>query len=173
MHLAHVKYSRGQLKIQEMAFVLIAIFVFFIMVALFYFSVRSASLTKDAALCKEDRTRELVRRLASSPEFSSANCKDCLDFDKALAIKEKSNVYKKFWGLDYLRIERAYPRSNTTECDSANYPNCAGVTIINVSSNIGITVSSFVPLCRQDSLSGEGYVRCEMGKIYASGKVVE
>lgn len=169
--LLHAKYSKGQIKIQEMAFVLLGIIAFFALVALFYFAIRSSSLTKEAEIGREDRARELVRRLSASPEFAFSGCQNCLDFDNALIIKERT-AYQKFWGLDYLRIEKVYPNSDNPECNKLNYPDCQGVTIIKEGSEYGTPVWSFAALCRKESYSGEIYTKCELGKIYASGRAI-
>ena len=42
-----VNSSKGQMKIQQMAFVLVALMIFFAIVTLFYFSIRVQVLQKD------------------------------------------------------------------------------------------------------------------------------
>src|SRR3989344_366257 len=104
-----VRYSKGQMKIQEMAFVLVAIFIFFALVALLYFSIRLSGLRQSAQMSNDDQAREMVKKIASMPEFSSPECDSCIDLDKALIVKNKV-VYNNFWELDYLKIERVYPK---------------------------------------------------------------
>ena len=160
-------FRKGQMKIQEMAFVLIAIMIFFALVALFYFTIRMNELKGTAATLQEDAARAAVQTLASSPEFgwTATECSNCVDMDKLMAIKNLSE-YKKFWGLDYLKIERVYPIGNG-ECTAGNYPTCASITLI-PKSNFGTPPSAFVSLCRYDFKEGQSYARCEIGKIYAT-----
>jgi len=167
MELFHARYSKGQIKIQEMAFVLVGIMIFFSILVVFYLSIRSASLRQDVAELREDSAREIARKLSNSPEFYWADCSNCIDFDKALIMAERKS-YKDFWDLDYLRIERAYPEGKG-ECTRFNYPECNGVNVIK-KDNFGTPAWSFVSLCRFDE---KGYEKCELGKIYASGKALE
>lgn len=163
------KNSRGQMKIQQMAFVLVAIIIFFALVSLFYFSVVTRNLKNTATSLQEDAAKETVRKLATSPEFewTATDCASCIDFDKAILLKGDKK-YSDFWGLDYLAIERVYP-SGKGECTKASYPNCSMLTIVNKSSSYGSPASAYVALCRED-YDKSSYVRCELGRIYASGK---
>lgn len=166
-----IKQKKAQMKIQEMAFVLIAIMVFFSIVALFYFSIRLASMREDVQTEREEGAKELARKLADIPEFSWAECPECIDADKLLALKER-NSYKNFWDVDYLMIENVYPNKTNIECTPANYPNCRTITLINKTKDIGIPVSAFVSICSYEYSKG-GYNKCELGKIYVSAKAIK
>lgn len=163
--------KKGQMKIQEMAFVLIAIFIFFSLVGLIYFSIRLAGLREDVTLQREESAKETIRKIAEIPEFSWAECSQCIDADKILALKSM-NIYKKFWDLDYLMVERVYPNSGSdAECTKINYPECRTITLINATKEIGIPISSYVALCRFDN--NEQNIKCELGRIYASIRAVK
>lgn len=166
-----VNYSkRGQLKIQEMAFVLVAIMVFFAMASLFYFAIKGNSLQKEAVELKEEQAKELVKKIAVSAEFVwKEDCANCIDLDKLIILKDRKG-YKGFWDLDYLVIERVYP-DGQGECTRGNYPNCKTITLEN-KQNYGTAFSSYVALCRYEFDKG-GYEKCELGKIYAAGKGIE
>ena len=91
MNYCHVNYSkRGQIKIQQMAFVLVAIMIFFSFAALFYFSLSVSKLKGDAEDLREKEVKETVRRLAGSPEFSWTvyDCPTCIDLDKVMVLKD-------------------------------------------------------------------------------------
>lgn len=162
--------SKGQMKIQEMAFVLVAIMVFFGIVLLFYLSVRVNSLRTDVESLAQDEAKQLVRKLASSPElaFTVRNCPNCIDMDKAMALKSIP-AYRSFWNIDYLKIEKVYP-ADKGECTSANYPNCNSITILDKEA-FGAPPYAYVALCRQAFESEERYPKCEIGRIYASVEV--
>lgn len=163
------KQKKGQMKIQEMAFVLVAIVIFFAMVALVYLAIRLSSMGEDVKAEKEQSAKELVRKLADIPEFSWAECSGCVDADKVLALKGRAS-YKGLWELDYLMVEKIYPKGADAECTIANYPDCRTITLIN-SINYGTPVYSFVSLCSYEA-SGD-YIKCELGKIYASPKAIK
>ena len=149
-----------------MAFVLVALMVFFSLVFLLYGSVRFNSINQNAENLGDKEAKEIVRRLASSPELGFQGCGNCVDMDKALALKGKES-YKGFWNLDYLQIQRVYPLAEG-ECSSGVYPDCKTITIID--GEIGTPSSAFVSLCRWEQANG-GYFRCDLGRIYASHKI--
>src|SRR3989338_2188061 len=93
-----VRYSKGQLKIQQMAFVLVALMIFISMVGIIFFSVYLSDLKKDVQDLRDREAREIVRKIASSPEFifTAESCASCVDFIKVLKLKGL-NEYKKFW----------------------------------------------------------------------------
>ena len=171
MMACHATYSKkGQLKIQQMAFVLVAMMIFFSMVALIYISFRIKSLETTALSSKEDIARELAKKIVSSAEFAftAEDCSSCLDLDKALIVSERSS-YKGFWNFDYFVIEKIYP-SEKGVCTRASYPNCETIVLAN-STNYEKTTTAFVALCRWEE-KHHGY-KCELGKIIASGKGIE
>ncbi len=169
----HVNYSKkGQMKIQQMAFVLVALMIFFGMVALFYFSIRIANLGQDAQRLSEEQAKETVRKMGSAPEFiySVSDCAGCIDMDKVFFLKGRKD-YKNFWSLDYLQIEKLDSTYNG-ECNGGNYPNCKTISIINSTSDFGSVVSSFAALCYWNKDNG-GYTKCELGRISVSGKGIK
>jgi len=168
----HVSYSKkAQLKIQQMAFVLVALVIFFALAALFYFSISFSDLQNQAQLLREESAKEIVRNMVATPEFSSSLCSVCIDLDKVLMLKEKTS-YKNFWNLDFLKIEKLYPitesKDGKEECTKLNYPNCKTITLIETE-DFGSPHSAFVALCRYEQSNG-GYIKCELGIIYTSAK---
>jgi hypothetical protein len=165
--------SKGQMKIQEMAFVLITIIIFFAMVALVYSSIRLSSLREDVGSLREEAAKELVKKLTDIPEFSwtSPTCSGCVDLDKVLAMKDMP-AYRGFWDLDYLMVETVYPNKTKVECTRANYPECTTITLVNNTQYFGSPSTAFVALCRIEPGKG-GYTKCEMGKIHAASKVIK
>ncbi len=158
------------MKIQEMAFVLVALLILFGMVALFYLTVRVNTLKGDVNSQKEDLAREELKKLVSTAEFAftASDCSNCVDLDKLLVLKSRKS-YVGFWKFNYLAIEKVYPTS-AGECNKANYPNCKTITIVNSTINTGSVGSIFVDLCRYEPDKG-GYMKCELGKLLASAKV--
>ncbi len=163
------RYSKGQMKIQQMAFVLVALMIFFGMIALIYFSIEIKTLRGDAESLQKEEAKELVRKLASTPEFAwvSQKCAYCIDLDKVMMLKSRGS-YKGFWNLDFLRIEKVFPQSQG-ECERATYPNCNTITILD-KENYGSPYTAYVSLCHWEQEKG-GYTKCELGRIHASGKI--
>ncbi|MBI2631527.1 hypothetical protein HYW75_00810 [Candidatus Pacearchaeota archaeon] len=164
---------KGQLKIQEMAFVLIAIMIFFAIIALFYFSIRVQNLKGSVEEQRDDEAKALVRKLVESPEFSltTEECSSCIDFDKVMALKERKE-YQGFYPVDYLSI-KVINASNERECTRENYPACDILTLIKKKDDFGTPIGAFVALCRQEFFGQDKYIKCGLGKIYASGKEIK
>ncbi len=155
-----------------MAFVLVALMIFFGMVALVYFSFSISNLKQNAQELKDKEGIEIVKKISTSPEFvfGGRDCSSCVDFDKILILKETAK-YKKFWNLDYLTVEKVSNKTFIIECNRFNYPNCDVVTVVNETENFGSVNVAFVTLVRWDSsLGAGGGFKYELGKIYASGR---
>ena len=161
--------SRGQLKIQEMAFVLVALMIFFGLVALIFASINMNKLKTQTASLREQEALGLVRKISGTPElgFTAASCSNCIDVDKALVLKDQK-AYSGFFNLDYLMIERVYP-TGKGECTLGNFPDCKTITIVNSSGFLSAPYS-YVSLCRYEGSQDRGYYKCELGRIHAAGK---
>lgn len=159
---------KAQLKIQEMAFVLVAIMIFFALLALVFFSVKMGSYKETAANLQEEQASLLVRHISGIPELSWG-CPGCIDMDKALALSISNHQdFARSIELDYLMLESLYPDSNPRECNLAVYPDCSKITIISSSnSSFGTASSAFVNLCRWNSEKKQ--IVCSLGRVYASG----
>ncbi len=167
MNIKLYRNKKGQIKVQEMAFVLVAIMIFFALVGLIFVKFRISGIQESAEQTREEAAANLALVLASTPELGWSDCVNCIDFDKAINLKNKSKTYANLWKLDYLEIRKIYPVENEGECSLANYPNCNSLKIVDNKGNFGITNRAYVSLCRYD-FSKEREV-CEIGEIYVSG----
>ncbi len=164
MNFYHVSFSRGQLKIQQMAFVLVAMMIFFSIALLFYFSIRYSSLEGSAEDLRAYETIQTIRKMSSTPEFSWTveDCSSCIDLDKVMMLKEKDS-YDGFWkNTALLKVERVYPKYSDVECTRNNYPECNSISLIDTNKDLE-GYSAFVSLCRFEG--SEEYNKCELGKI--------
>jgi hypothetical protein len=157
--------KKGQIKIQQMAFVLVGLMIFFAIVALFYFSVSSENLKGDVEEIREEEVREMVRKMVGTPEFSWGiyDCSGCIDLDKVMMMKDRRS-YEGFWKrIPYIQVIRVFPKKEADECTRGVYPDCNSITIVDENKENVIASSAFVALCRYDSV--EKIDRCELGKI--------
>ena len=86
---------KSQFKIQQMVFMLLAVFLFFILVGVFWITLQSRSLQKQATELEEEKTIIISQFLSSSSEFSCTNEEGqyCVDTDKLLLLQERE-TYK-------------------------------------------------------------------------------
>jgi hypothetical protein len=188
------KEKKAQMKIQQMSFLLIAVFLFFALVGMIVITVVMGNITDSATILKEKNARLLASKIANSPEFSCGEVygtqkTDCIDADKVMVLKENINTNKytsSFWGVSGIEIRRLYPKwtlQNNIECTNANdprcnvectrnnYPKCNIITLIK--SQEGYGKGNYVALCRKERYNGEIVNKCEMAEITLKYKEVE
>jgi len=170
------KNKSGQMKIQQMAFMLIAVTLFFALVGLFIVNVLFSGLKESATVLEEKNAILLASKLANSPEFSCGDSfgtsrVNCVDFDKTMALKKNVKAYSDsdFWGVSGIEIVKIYPLTQgNTLCTVENYPNCGRLEVLKASSGTG--VSNFVALCRKENVEGLVQNKCELAKIVVTYK---
>jgi len=168
-----MKTKKAQLKIQQMAFMLMAVTLFFVLVGVFVLVVKFSGLKESATALEEKNAMLLVTKLANSPEFScgngfGTNRVNCVDADKVMVLKESIEKYIDFWGVSNIEIRKIYPKIDSEIiCDIGNYPNC-NVIKMRSKEGSGTDLSNFVSLCRKESFEGEIYDKCELAKIMVS-----
>jgi len=166
-----ISNMRAQFKIQQMAFVLMAIFVFFVLVGLFLISMQSRNLNKNAQEIKDEKALKALQSLVDSAELScGVGVMNCIDADKAMVLKE-SRAYQNYWDLSGAYLVTIYPRyDEAIECTSTNYPNCNLIRIFGEVA--GSCPGNFVALCRKESVNGNVYDNCNLAKIVVCPKEI-
>jgi hypothetical protein len=163
--------KKGQLKIQEMSFMLVAVFIFFIFAALFVTTIIYTQLYEGATISREERARAAVKNLADSPEFSCSSSKsNCVDADKLIVLLGQKD-YDKFWPDSFSSLKviksSAFNKSlsRMIECTMSNYPNCDIFVVYDRRVRSSSDVSSFVSLCRVEKENAAPYEKCEIAKL--------
>lgn len=168
-----VDYSKkGQFKIQQMAFVLVAMMIFFAIVALFYFTLSSNSLQQDVENLRGDEVLEVAKKVSATPEFAwnIEGCVSCIDLDKVLVLKDRIS-YEGFWRrISFLQIKKVYPAEDERECTKSNYPECESVTLVDNGGGL-VSYSTFASLCRYDSERDQN--KCEIGKVIVGFETIQ
>ncbi len=165
--------KKAQMKIQQMAFMLIAVTLFFVMAGMLVLVFRFSGLREKATLLEQENAMLLVSKLANSPEFSCGEAfgnrrTNCIDADKVMMLKESISKYIGFWGVTNIEIRKIYPESyENTECEVGNYPDCSVIKIRSGETK-GIGVANFVSLCRKELSQGNTYDKCELAKLIIS-----
>ncbi|MEM4325802.1 MAG: hypothetical protein QXU40_00680 [Candidatus Pacearchaeota archaeon] len=164
----YLKDSLGQIKIQQMIFMLIAVTFFIIFTGLFIGIIVMSDIKKSSEIINEKEAILLVSKLSDSPEFSCGNAfgttrMNCIDFDKLIILKDMADKYKGFWGVAGIKVKKIFPQGGEgIECDNVNYPNCTEITLFSTS---GTGLSNFVSICGKIREGEEIVDICEMGKI--------
>lgn len=165
--------KQAQMKIQQTAFLLMALTLFFVLAGLFFLSVELSG-NKDAAnMLREQEAKQLVSKLASSPEFSCGDAyesgeADCVDFDKVFLLAQQSDVFRDLWGVRDIKVRVVYPSFvQDVACTSATYPNCSVLHLFD-EETVGSYYGHYVTLCRKEVVQGRSGDVCSLGLILAS-----
>ncbi len=168
-----VANKKAQMKIQQMAFMLMAVTLFFILVGMFVLVFSLSGLKESAIKLEEENAMLLVSKLANSPEFSCGEVygtgkTNCIDLDKVMAIKSISGTYGSFWkDISNIEIRTIYPTKKEEVCTQGNYPNCNLIKIHDKELQ-GNYKWTFVSLCRKEKTKRGYRDKCEIGKLLVS-----
>jgi len=169
--------KKGQLKIQQMAFMLMAVTLFFVLAGMFLLTIKFSGLKESATILEERNAILLSTKLANSPEFSCGGAFgtkriNCIDLDKILALKTEitsnSKKYKSFWGVSDIEIRTIYP-----DCDLADSTKNCIIRMFSDSNDAFMgsgQAKNFVSLCRKNMLNGRTYDQCDLALITIAEK---
>ncbi|MFH1326734.1 MAG: hypothetical protein ABIH59_01240 [archaeon] len=167
-----MKSTKAQMKIQQTAFMLIALTLFFVLVGLFVLGFTLSDLKRDASALEEKDTMLLVTKLANSPEFACGDSFgpgkiNCVDADKIMMLQQDSSKYSEFWKDTNISIIKIYPITPKVKCTSLTYPNCNEIEVYSKAKQ-GISIGNYVSLCRKEIEEGRSYDKCELAMLMVS-----
>jgi len=166
--------KKGQLKIQQMIFMLLAVFLLFVLVGLFFLSISLSNLKETATQIGEKNALLLVSKLANSPELSCGEAfgssrTNCIDFDKIIALNNLEG-YSDLLGLAKVEIRKIYPDAGNVLCNQENYPDCGIVKLVDKNVETSPYTSNFVSLCRKETDNKVIYDKCELALLMVSSE---
>lgn len=170
-------FKKAQMKIQQMAFMLIAITIFFGIVGMLALTIRLSGLKGQAELLQEENAKLLVTKLANSPEFSCGESfgtrkTNCVDGDKAMVLKENLEDYSRLWGDLNIEIRIIYPvQTSEKPCTRDNYPDCNYIQLGD--GDVSGDFSNFVAFCRKEKIGNKIENKCELAKIFVNYEDIE
>ena len=156
------KNKKGQLKIQQMIFMVLAISLFFLLVGMFFISVKVANLERESVELDRDKAVRLINKISSNAEFIFQGRVNAIDADKLLVLKEQTE-YRHFFGVDGIIVEKIYPVSENIECTRGNYPNCNKIKLFTKAESA--TTSAFVSWCTKNTKDGRAYDDCSLARL--------
>lgn len=163
--------KKAQMKIQQMAFMLVAVLVFFVMVGLFLLKIRLGGLEETGSELEQENAILLASKLANSPEFACGEAfgskrSNCVDFDKVMFLKNNIDKYAEFWGVNNIELKITYSVGGyRRDCTMENYPHCDRIVLVE-GPITGYDVSTFVTVCRKETLGENVQDVCNLGKLF-------
>jgi hypothetical protein len=165
--------NKGQLKIQQMAFVVMGIFLFFILVALFFVGWQYRSVQGSFEELQTEQAISFLKVVADMPELNcDARESLCLDEDKVRAMSSGNlgKTYEGFWPVASIKVYKIYPafvEEGTIECP---LPDCNYYDIYNSGQSGLKEFSTYVSLCRPEKYKEYVYENCEIAKLLVGVK---
>ena len=155
--------KKAQLKIQQMVFMLVALTLLFILVALFFIVFKVTKLQKDVVELRRDQAAGLVSKIASTPEFIFEDTPNAIDADKLMILQGKPQYREYFGNIEGIIIQKIYPSGSLVECTRSNYPECNQIKLFTQSSSA--PDSSYVAWCRKQSIAGVAFNKCDIALL--------
>jgi len=142
--------KRGQLKTQELAFVVLAITLLAVLAFLFYLRMQLSQLQETSQQLNEQRAISLRDKIVNLPEFK-CSVTDCMDKDKVLSSegKDLSNL---FHGLNNVKIIEIYPGDEKLTLYDSGKPSNA-------------SYSTFIDSCSQENLGDRFKYNCSVALL--------
>ncbi|MEM3405702.1 MAG: hypothetical protein QW117_01875 [Candidatus Pacearchaeota archaeon] len=162
------KSKKAQLKIQQTAFMLVFLTIFFSMIGILFISFYMNSLKQNINILKENKAELLSRYLYQSTEFSCPYSTNCLDSDKLLFFN--STKYKNIFPVTYIKIKKVSEEKEIL-CKLSNYPNCNTFEFRFKNTKDIISQSTFVVLCRKELTEQGIYDYCELSRFYVGYEI--
>jgi hypothetical protein len=157
------KNKKAQFKIQEMAFVLVAVIILFAFVMIFFSRFQLGLIQESATEIRREEAINMLHTIAAMPELkcSAGGEINCIDISKVQGfLKVRSNYYN-IWKNAYLskiEIQEFYPEGQVYILYSAPEEPEAGY----------VAYSTYIPLCKQEKYD----LNCVIGKITVSSKSI-
>lgn len=162
MHYINMKKNRqGQMKIQEMAFVLIAFIFLLGLLLLFFARFQMAQIQDISDQIRIVRGQNMLQYVANLPElncpssFSGLAGRSCIDYDKLKVFVNNGEINKKYERifssayLSKIEVDIVFPTNETFVLYNSNTQN-------NVQA-----YKTYIPVCEEDSQKGS----CKIGIV--------
>ena len=155
--------KKAQMKIQQMIFMIIAVFIFFILVGLFVLNVQLRGLKGTSEELKETETINSLTIVTTMTELSCPTSDYfCLDGNK-LEVMANKKSYSELWPIASLEVYKTYPSfSKVVPCPGVD---CNYYKVFDNSQTQTQKVSTYVSLCYQKKKNNQQYEDCEIAKV--------
>ena len=165
--------KKADMQIQQMAFMIVAVFIFFGLVALFFANIQIRKIKNTASSLQTEQAISSLQVIADMPEFSYSRTETMtLDEDKLQIMSGNfSKQYVDFWPVASIEVYKIYPSfSEIIKCPAAN---CNYYKIYDNNQTNKKTYATFVSICSKQRESNSFFDRCTIGKLVVGVKINE
>ncbi len=159
------------MKIQQMAFMIVAVFFFFVLVGLFLIKIKVGNLEESFGDLQREQAISSLKIITDMTELNCGSRETlCLDKDKIRLMSGNfSRSYDNFWPVASIRVYLVYPAfSSQVECPANN---CNYYEIFDNGQIEREEYSTFVSICERTREGSYTYDRCEVGKLVVGVKI--
>ena len=156
---------KAQMKIQQMAFMIMAVFFFFILVGLFFLGIQFRGVGDSAQQLQKEQVLSSLEVIADMPELNyNSRLSMTLDEDKLRIMSGNfSEAYRNFWPVDSIKVYKIYPKPESfVKCPALN---CNYFDVYDSGQKNIQEYSTYVSICKRVREMGSSYDKCEIGKL--------
>jgi len=153
------------MKIQQMAFMIMAVFFFFVLVGLFFLGIQFRGVGESAQQLQEEQTLSSLVVIADMSELNyNSGWSMALDEDKLRVMSGNfSEAYRVFWSVASIKVYKVYPKPKSfVKCPAVN---CNYFDVFDSGQNNVQEYSTYVSICKKVREEGYTYDKCEAGKL--------
>ena len=165
--------KKGQMKIQQMAFMLVAVFFFFILVGLFFLGIQLGDVKGNAAQLQKEQAISSLGVIADMPELNyDSSSSMTVDEDKLRIMSgDFGNNYDLFWPVASVEVYKIYPSfDEIIDCPGVD---CNHYELYDNGQDNTKTYSTYISICKSVKERGSIYDVCEVGKLVVGVKIYE
>ena len=159
------------MKIMQMAFMIVAVFFFFVLVGLFFLAIQFKDIKSNAARLQREQAISSLKVISDMPELNyGASESFTLDEDKLKVMTGGYDaVYGQFWPVASVSVYKLWPvATELKECPGVG---CNYYKLYNNGQSNIHTESTYVSICKKVKESGSVYDRCSIGKLEVGIKI--
>jgi len=160
----------ADMKIMQMTFMILFVFIFFTFAGLFFLSIQSGKIAENFNNLQRESAISSVETISNMPELNCDSSRTmCLDEDKVITFATISKSYKNFWPVASIRVRKVFPMNvKNIRCPAAN---CSYYEVYNSNQTNVVEYGTFVSICK--AVRNEGVVQeiCELGRLDVGVKI--
>ena len=155
----------AQMQIQQMAFMIIAVFIFFALVGMFFLRIQVGNVRGSAVELQREQAISSLQVIADMPELNFDSRESMtIDKDKLQIMSGNfSKDYDLFWPVASIEVFNVYPEFETKITCPAQ--NCNYYNIYNNDQEDIYKYATFVSICSKERDFGQVHTVCEVGKL--------
>lgn len=163
--------KHADMKIMQMTFMILFVFIFFAFAGLFFVSIQKTKLVENFNTLQRESAIASAETIANMPELNCDSTRTlCLDEDKIITFSSIARSYRNFWPVASITVRKVYPKNlKDIKCPAAN---CSYYEIYNSNQTNIMNYGTFVSICKE--VAYEGVVQddiCELGRLDIGVKI--